>query len=137
MARKEEIKYSELSSPASDVPSTLPVIPLRDVVIFPSVVYPVLIGREASLRAASGAWESHKIVFLATQKNAAVEDPGPEQIHPEGCVARIMQLAKLPNGLMRVVVDGLFRGTGQSVIPAFGQAVIDGDALALDPAQLA
>ena len=115
MARKEEIKYSELSAAVTDVPDTLPVIPLRDVVIFPSVVYPVLIGRDSSLRAASHAWEGNRFVFLATQKNAAVDDPEPAQIHNHGCVAKIVQLAKLPNGLMRVLVDGLFRADAASI----------------------
>jgi ATP-dependent Lon protease len=117
MARKEEIKYHDRFDVAvTDVPSTLPVIPLRDVVVFPSMVYPVLIGRDPSLRAASHAWESHKLVFLATQKNAAVDDPEPEQIHGHGSVAKIVQIAKLPNGLMRVLVDGLFRAAATSIV---------------------
>jgi ATP-dependent Lon protease len=117
MARKEEIKYHDRSDVAvTDVPSTLPVIPLRDVVVFPSMVYPVLIGRDPSLRAATHAWESHKFVFLATQKNASVEDPGPEQIHGHGSVAKIVQIAKLPNGLMRVLVDGLYRAAAISIV---------------------
>ncbi len=112
MARKEEIKYHDRTDVAVDeVPRTLPVIPLRDVVVFPSMAYPVLIGRDSSLRAASHSWEHHRFVFLATQKNAAMDDPGPGAIHPEGTVAKIVQIVKLPNGLMKVLVDGVFQGS--------------------------
>jgi ATP-dependent Lon protease len=112
MARKEEIKYHDRTDVSIDeVPRTLPVIPLRDVVVFPSMAYPVLIGRDSSLRAASHSWEHHRFVFLATQKNAAMEDPGPAQIHPDGTIAKIVQIVKLPNGLMKVLVDGVFQGS--------------------------
>ncbi|HLF15522.1 MAG TPA: endopeptidase La [Bacteroidota bacterium] len=117
MAKKEEIKYHDRSDVSvADVPGKLPVIPLRDVVVFPSMVYPVLIGRDSSLRAASHAWEQHKFVFLATQKNAAVEDPGPDQLHSHGSVAKIVQIVKLPNGLMKVLVDGIFRSSANSFV---------------------
>jgi ATP-dependent Lon protease len=116
MAKREEIKYHDRSDvSAGDVPARLPVIPLRDVVVYPSMVYPVLIGRDSSLRAASWSWDHHRFVFLATQKNAAVEDPEPGQIHGHGSVAKIVQIVKLPNGLMKVLVDGVFRAAAKSV----------------------
>jgi ATP-dependent Lon protease len=112
MARKEEIKYHDRTDVTVDeVPRTLPVIPLRDVVVFPSMAYPVLIGRDSSLKAASNSWEHHRFVFLATQKNAAMEDPDPAAIYPEGTIAKIVQIVKLPNGLMKVLVDGVFQGS--------------------------
>jgi len=115
MARKEEIKYHDRDDVSvEEVPRTLPVIPLRDVVVYPSMAYPVLIGRDSSLRAATFSWEHHKFVFLATQKNAAMDDPGPAQIHPEGTIAKIVQIVKLPNGLMKVLVDGVFQGAFSS-----------------------
>ncbi len=114
MAKKEEIKYHDRSDvSAADVPGRLPVIPLRDVVVFPSMVYPVLIGRDSSLKAASASWDQHKFIFLATQKNAAVEEPGPDELHVHGSVAKIVQIVKLPNGLMKVLVDGIFRATAK------------------------
>jgi len=123
MAKKEEIKYHDRTDvPIDEVPRTLPVIPLRDVVVFPSMAYPVLIGRESSLKAASHSWDNHRFVFLATQKNAAMEDPGPGQIHPDGTIAKIVQIVKLPNGLMKVLVDGVFQGS-------FGKCVSNGQFL--------
>ena len=84
-----------------------PVLPLRDVVIFPYMIYPVLVGRESSLRAVNVALERDKTLFLAAQKNAITEDPGAEDIYHNGTIAKIVQILKLPNGLLKILVDGL------------------------------
>ena len=111
MSKKQEMRYSERTDVRlGEIPTRMPVIPLRDVVVFPSMVYPVLIGRESSLKAAMSSSEGHKYVFLATQKNALVDDPGPEQIYSNGTVAKIVQIVKIPNGLMKVLVDGVVQG---------------------------
>jgi ATP-dependent Lon protease len=90
-----------------NIPSRLPVLPLRDVVVFPYMIYPVLVGRESSLRAANQALERGKNIFLVAQKNPGVDEPGPEDIFHDGTVAKIIQMLKLPNGLMKILVDGL------------------------------
>ena len=82
------------------IPTTLPVLPLRDVVIYPYMIFPVLVGRESSLKAAGAAMERGKNIFLAAQKNAAVDDPGPDDVYRYGTVAKIAQMLRLPNGVL-------------------------------------
>ena len=90
-----------------NIPNRLPVLALRDVVVFPYMVYPVLLGRESSLKAATHAIERDKLVFLTAQKNPAIEEPKVDDIYTEGTVAKIVQIMKLPNGLMKILVDGI------------------------------
>ena len=89
------------------IPSILPVLPLRDVVLFPYMIFPVLVGRESSLRAANEALERGKNILLVAQKNSSVDEPTEEDIYREGTVAKILQMLKLPNGLMKILVDGI------------------------------
>ncbi len=93
-----------------NIPENLPVLPLRDVVIFPYMIYPVLIGREQSINAAKTAIETDKFIFLATQKNSAIDEPTKNDIYVHGTVAKIIQILKLPNGLLKILVDGLVQG---------------------------
>ena len=88
----------------------LPILPLRDNVIFPYMIFPVLVGREQSIRAANFALENSKFIFLAAQRRANIEEPKKEDIFIEGTVAKIIQILKLPNGLMKILVDGLIQG---------------------------
>ena len=99
------------------VPTRLPVLPLRDVVVFPYMIFPVLVGRESSLRAVNAALESQKFIFLVAQKNSVTEEPGTEDIYQEGTVAKIIQILKLPNGLMKILVDGVVQASIQRFIP--------------------
>lgn len=93
-----------------EIPRVMPVLPLRDMVIFPYMIYPVLVGREQSITAANHAMEKGKILFLTTQIRSSIENPGKEDLYLEGTIARIQQLVRLPNGLMKVLVDGLVQG---------------------------
>lgn len=93
-----------------NLPEILPVLPLRDIVIFPYMIFPVLVGREQSIRAANAAVERDKFIFLSSQKKSNLEDPQQEDIYHEGTIARIVQILKLPNGLMKILVDGLLQG---------------------------
>lgn len=105
---QNEIKLSDSKhTQHNEIPTRLPVLPLRDVVVFPHMMYPVLLGRDSSLRAATTAIEHHKYVFLAAQKSPEIEEPGQKDIYPEGTVAKIVQIMKLANGLMKIVVDGI------------------------------
>ena len=94
-----------------NIPSVLPVLPLRDVVVFPYMIFPVLVGRESSLRAANEALERGKNIFLVAQKNAAVDEPEKDDIYTDGTVAKIIQMLKLPNGLMKILVDGVVQAS--------------------------
>ncbi len=110
MEDKPALLTEEHTALNDKIPGRLPVLPLRDVVVFPYMIYPVLLGRESSLRAASHAIDRDKFVFLAAQKNAAIEEPTKDDIYPDGTVAKIIQIMKLPNGLMKILVDGVVQG---------------------------
>ena len=108
---KIEIKKSPDNTTIVDsIPEVLPVLPLRDIVIFPYMIFPVLVGREQSIRAANYALENTKYIFLAAQKKSNIEDPKKDDIYIEGTVAKIVQILKLPNGLMKILIDGLLQG---------------------------
>lgn len=92
------------------VPPILPILPLRDIVIFPYMIFPVLVGREQSIRAANYASDNSKYIFLSAQKKSNVEDPKKEDIYKDGTIAKIIQILKLPNGLIKILVDGLLQG---------------------------
>ncbi len=111
MADDQIIKPEFSVEPIDKIPQTLPVLPLRDVVIFPYMIFPVLVGRESSLRAANFALDNSKYIFLVSQKDPSVEEPGKDDIYVEGTVAKIVQILKLPNNLMKILVDGVVQGT--------------------------
>ncbi len=93
-----------------DIPEILPILPLRDLVIFPYMIFPVLVGREQSINAANYAVEKGKYIFLAAQKKSNIDDPKKADIYKEGTIAKIVQILKLPNGLLKILVDGLLQG---------------------------
>jgi ATP-dependent Lon protease len=105
-----EVKNEKESSIVESLPEVLPILPLRDIVIFPYMIFPVLVGREQSIRAANYALDNTKYIFLSTQKKSNIEDPKREEIYKEGTIAKIVQILKLPNGLMKILVDGMFQG---------------------------
>ncbi len=88
---------------------TLPVVPLRDVVVFPHMMMPFVIGRPSSTRALEHALATDKKMFLAAQHDAAIDDPQPSDIYSMGCVANIVQSLKLPDGNIKVLVEGVER----------------------------
>ena len=92
-----------------EVYETLPVVPLRDVVVFPHMMMPFVIGRPSSTRALEHALVKDKRIFLAAQQDAATDDPQPKDIYTMGCVANIVQSLKLPDGNIKVLVEGLAR----------------------------
>ncbi len=93
-----------------EIPKILPILPLRDNVIFPYMIFPVLVGRDQSIRAANYALENSKYIFLVAQKKGNIEDPTIKDIYAEGTIAKIIQILKLPNGLMKILVDGTIQG---------------------------
>jgi len=88
---------------------SIPLLPLRDVVVFPHTVIPLFIGRKSSVHAITHAMEADKHVFLVTQKDEAIEDPKNEDLHKVGTLATILQLLKLPDGTIKVLVEGVKR----------------------------
>ncbi|MDY0378373.1 MAG: LON peptidase substrate-binding domain-containing protein, partial [Desulfobacterales bacterium] len=89
---------------------TLPLIPLRDIVVFPYMVAPLFVGRAKSVKALSDAMNADKQVFLATQKKAGVDSPDEKDIRPIGTVGNVLQLLKLPDGTVKALVEGKYRG---------------------------
>ncbi len=94
---------------------SLPLLPLRDVVVFPHMVIPLFVGRPKSIKALDTAMESGKSIMLVAQKNAAKDEPVAEDIYPIGCVANILQMLKLPDGTMKVLVEGAQRAHIHSI----------------------
>ena len=92
-----------------EVYETLPIVPLRDVVVFPHMMMPFVIGRPSSTRALDHALVKDKRIFLAAQQDATTDDPQPKDIYTMGCVANIVQSLKLPDGNVKVLVEGLDR----------------------------
>ncbi len=88
---------------------TLPIVPLRDVVVFPHMMMPFVIGRPSSTRALEHALLKDKRIFLSAQQDAATDDPQPKDIYTMGCVANIVQSLKLPDGNIKVLVEGIER----------------------------
>jgi ATP-dependent Lon protease len=85
---------------------TLPLLPLRDIVVFPHMIVPLFVGREKSVRALEEVMRTDKQILLATQKSAADDEPDPDGIHSLGVIASVLQLLKLPDGTVKVLVEG-------------------------------
>src|SRR4030088_563452 len=86
-----------------------PVLPLRDIVVFPHMIVPLFVGREKSIRALEEVMKNDALIMLATQKNASDDDPSPDSIYEVGTLASVLQLLKLPDGTVKVLVEGLER----------------------------
>ena len=89
---------------------TLPMVPLRDLVVFPHMMIPFVIGRPSSISALDYALTKGKRIFLSAQHDATRDNPGPDEIHTLGTVCNIVQSLKLPDGNVKVLVEGLDRG---------------------------
>jgi ATP-dependent Lon protease len=93
----------------------LPLLPLRDVVVYPHMVIPLFVGRERSIQALEEAMASDKQILLVAQKNASVDDPGEDDIYQVGTVSTVLQLLKLPDGTVKVLVEGGYRAKLEAV----------------------
>ncbi|WP_430462414.1 endopeptidase La [Thalassolituus sp. LLYu03] len=87
----------------------LPLLPLRDVVVFPAMVIPLFVGREKSIHALEAAMAADKRIMLVAQKDASDDEPGADDMHPVGTIANVLQLLKLPDGTVKVLVEGDLR----------------------------
>ncbi|WP_115561514.1 endopeptidase La [Xanthomonas arboricola] len=98
----------------------LPVLPLRDVVVFPHMVIPLFVGRDKSMRALEKAMEADKRILLVAQKSAETDDPAAGDLYTVGTLAQVLQLLKLPDGTIKVLVEGLSRVTVDKVVELDG-----------------
>jgi ATP-dependent Lon protease len=110
-----------------------PVLPLRDIVVFPHMIVPLFVGREKSIRALEEVMKSDKPILLATQKNASDDDPTPEAIFSAGTLASVLQLLKLPDGTVKVLVEGSTRAQVTKFIASDGFFQAEALAVADEP----
>ena len=96
-------------------PITLPLLPLRDVVVFPHMVIPLFVGRPKSIKALEAAMDAGRQIMLVAQKAAGKDEPKPEDMFEVGCVSSILQMLKLPDGTVKVLVEGLQRATTNDI----------------------
>ncbi|MDO8886391.1 LON peptidase substrate-binding domain-containing protein, partial [Candidatus Oleimmundimicrobium sp.] len=89
--------------------NTYPVLPLRDMVVFPHMIVPLFVGRDKSVRALEAVMREDKQILLVAQIDHAAEDPGPEGMFEVGVLASVLQLLKLPDGTVKVLVEGKAR----------------------------
>ena len=92
-----------------DVKITLPLLPLRDIVVFPNMVIPLFVGRDKSISALNEVMKTDKKIILVTQKNSEIDDPKKTDVFMYGCEGNILQLLKLPDGTVKVLVEGTKR----------------------------
>jgi len=108
-----------------------PVLPLRDIVVFPHMIVPLFVGREKSVRALEDVMKDDKQILLVTQKNAAQDDPTTADIYSVGTVGTVLQLLKLPDGTVKVLVEGGQRARivrfaeNESFFQAYGEAIAE------------
>ncbi|MDR2502977.1 MAG: endopeptidase La [Deltaproteobacteria bacterium] len=100
----------------NDIPGVLPVLPVRDVVIFNYMMLPLFVGRESSVQAVDAALNGNRYLLILTQKNEAVEQPEPQDLHDMGTVVSIMRMLKMPDGRMKLLVHGISRAKALSLM---------------------
>src|ERR687889_2811866 len=114
MAIVKEPEFTETIEAADNdqqlqIPSELPVLPLRDIVIYPFMIVPLFVSREKSIRAVDEALSENRMILLASQKDLDKEEPTAEDLYAVGTAAVIMRMLKLPDGRIRILVQGLAR----------------------------
>ena len=91
------------------IKTILPVLPLRDIVVFPHMVAPLFVGRKQSVNALNAVMVGDKKIFLLSQKNSEIDNPSEKNLYSYGTVGKVLQLLKLPDGTLKVLVEGLYR----------------------------
>src|SRR5579863_4293775 len=118
---------------APGVVEAYPVLPLRDIVVFPHMIVPLFVGREKSIRALEEVMKADKPILLATQMNASDDDPATDAIFTTGTLASVLQLLKLPDGTVKVLIEGASRARVKRYLPTEGFYEAEAEALGDDP----
>jgi ATP-dependent Lon protease len=118
-------------TPLPSTPVDLPLLPLRDVVVFPHMVIPLFVGRPKSIKALEAAMDNERRIMLVAQKAAAKDEPSAEDMFEVGCVATILQMLKLPDGTVKVLVEGLQRAKVRQI--AEGETHFSSTVIPIDP----
>lgn len=108
----------------------IPLLPLRDVVVFPHMIVPLFVGRERSIAALESAMKDEKGIFMVAQKSAQKDDPGEEDIYSIGTIGIIIQLLRLPDGTVKVLVEGKKRGIIREYLPSEDYFLVRAEELA-------
>ena len=111
----EALEIADNTEQQLQIPNELPVLPLRDIVIYPFMIVPLFVSREKSIRAVDEALGENRMILLASQKDLDKEEPAGEDLYQIGTVAVIMRMLKLPDGRIRILVQGLARARLESV----------------------
>lgn len=109
-----------------EIPQTLPMLPVRDIVVFPYMIIPLFVGRDASIRSVEEALAKNRLIFLASQKDITEENPTPDNIYTVGTVAMIMRMRKLSDGRVKILIQGVAKGRVKNftkTAPSFEVAV--------------
>lgn len=109
-----------------EIPQTLPMLPVRDIVVFPYMIIPLFVGRDASIRSVEEALAKNRLIFLASQKDITEENPSPDNIYTVGTVAMIMRMRKLSDGRVKILIQGVAKGRVKNftkTAPSFEVAV--------------
>lgn len=109
LINEEAVEPSEGTKDANKIPPELPLLPVRDVVVYPFMILPLFVGREKSIKAVDEALSKNRMIFLVAQKDAESEDPKAAELFPVGTVAIIMRMLKLPDGRVKILVQGMSR----------------------------
>ncbi len=109
--------FDEKKEESLDKTAIIPLLPLRDVVMFPHMIVPLFVGREKSIAALESAMKYEKSIFMVAQKNAKDDDPKQEDIYQVGTIGIIIQLLRLPDGTVKVLVEGKTRGVINEYLP--------------------
>jgi ATP-dependent Lon protease len=107
--RSAEAEWEEEEGIGANIPPQLPLVPVRDQVYFPQMVFPLFVGRERSVRALEEAMESDRLIALAAQKEVITEEPEPEDIYDVGIVVEVLQVLRMPDGTLRLMLQGIDR----------------------------
>ncbi|MEK6774605.1 MAG: endopeptidase La [Bdellovibrionota bacterium] len=109
-----------------EIPQSLPMLPVRDIVVFPYMIIPLFVGRESSIRSVEEALAKNRLIFLASQKDITEENPTPDSIYKVGTIAMIMRMRKLSDGRVKILIQGVAKGQVKSFVkttPSFEVAI--------------
>ena len=115
MAEKD--KDNDLVDKEAQIPGNIPVLPVRDIVVFPYMIIPLFVGREISIKAIENALSSNRMILLLTQKDLSIENPSSGDLYNIGTVGMIIRMLKLPDGRVKVLVQGLSKARVRTVHP--------------------
>lgn len=113
----EQFDQSSEQISLADIPNEMPLLPVRDVVIYPYMILPLMVGRDKSIKAVETALDKDRLIFLATQKSSTKEDPGPDDIYRVGTVAMVVKMLRLPDGRVKILVQGVTKGRIVEYLP--------------------